>query len=1223
MFIPVSTYPKCVTYIRKSTQLQPTLAFAESDCFLGIRLATALCTFTIYNFYSPGRQHAVCHLFHTFLPDQNSIICGDFNSHHTMWYGYRSGQHQRHLSSDSGLADTLVEKIIGLALDLKNTPGEYTHFPRNGSSPSIVDLTLTRGQTSNDVLDWTLGDDFGSDHLSQHIHLSIQQTSPKLMLAWSKTNWATFSATMDSEHLNFGNLNSPQEIERAAENYTRVLNKAIDLAVPKIDTARPRRLRGWWTKELDQISHTVRRLQSEAHEEPGNQDKANIARRARNARRNAIRTAKQSYIMLKLQATTPQDVWQVLRNSRPAHTKAIPSLNNETTFQGKCTALRSSLFPLPTPGSDIPNLQTPEMDLRMEFFRISSQEIQNSLDNCNHRSASGYDRIPYIVLDKAHRHQPSLLSDLLTASITVGYFPLLWKHANCIVVPKGGRRDQSVPKSYRPISLLSNISKVFEKLVARRIANAAIRVKALHSTQFGAIQNRSAIDALFAIVHPATEALCIPNKSKRPRQDRPTFLANDIQGAFNNTDPARLVRIMEARYLPTYLSKWTTSFTAKRTLAFCFDNMVEDPKPYNSGLPQGSPASPVLFLIYAQAMLEAPSNSKEKDVSYLDDDGALQLSPVQSSAITRLEERMALRLARGTQLNLPYDPGKSGLIHFWPVRSNQRPQDVTSQIPITINGVIVTPARTIKHLGVFIDDTLRFHSHADEAASSGYKCLAQLTTLRHHHHGLSTFTALHLVKTALLPKMLWASPVWWTGSIHILNRLEPVYHRALRWASGLPGFLSNRKLYLLTRSPPLPCILDYLSTRYAIRLLFAGHQHPLQQYIKLEGRKVEQSWIEGLQTQTTTMHYPTLKKPLALVARFLSAGEVLEDLYTPGPTPSPQFPVTILKAIAKAGGGPSDNATLHQEYMAKLPQNIVFLYTDGSKLDTHQCGSGWVAYYQNHEIAFGKCNIGLKAEVFDAEIHAIQEGLLSLETSQSQATQILVCADNQAALQTLQSGNPNNSEFARNTLNIIARLVSNGWSIMGLWTPAHCGIPGNERADGLAKAGARTNSKCLHTRTTKFWLQAKSKEEQITQWKARHPTNQLFPIEPSTLFPKNLRPFSPASLRAVFQVMTSSTPTDPYPSNPAEGCNCGGMKTSTHILLACPLFNEARNDLIPSFMDLKDVFNETQLAPLITFLRRIGLGFTGHLLDKFLDGETEVDDLDIGPIGPLLLDLDI
>src|SRR6266576_330593 len=182
MFIPTATNPKCVIYVQKSAQLQPTLAFSESDCFLGIKLCTSSSTFTVYNLYSPGRQHAICHLFHTFQADPNSIICGELNSHHRMWYGHRSGQHQCHLSGDSGLADQLVDSIVGLSLDLQNSPGEYTHFPHNGSAPSIVDLTFTRGQPSNDVLDWTLGEDFGSDHLSIHLHLPIQHPAQRLRL---------------------------------------------------------------------------------------------------------------------------------------------------------------------------------------------------------------------------------------------------------------------------------------------------------------------------------------------------------------------------------------------------------------------------------------------------------------------------------------------------------------------------------------------------------------------------------------------------------------------------------------------------------------------------------------------------------------------------------------------------------------------------------------------------------------------------------------------------------------------------------------------------------------------------------------------------------------------------------------------------------------------------------------------------------------------------------
>jgi hypothetical protein len=120
---------------------------------------------------------------------------------------------------------------------------------------------------------------------------------------------------------------------------------------------------------------------------------------------------------------------------------------------------------------------------------------------------------PYKVIKHAHDTSTHLLPQLFNAIITTGCYPTLWKQANCVVIAKPGKRDPSQAKSYRPIFLLSNIAKMMEKIMARRIAKAALQCKALDTSQFGAIENRSATDALSAILHPSSLWLMQPQKN--------------------------------------------------------------------------------------------------------------------------------------------------------------------------------------------------------------------------------------------------------------------------------------------------------------------------------------------------------------------------------------------------------------------------------------------------------------------------------------------------------------------------------------------------------------------------------------------------------------------------------------------------------------------------------------------------------------------------------------
>ena len=128
--------------------------------------------------------------------------------------------------------------------------------------------------------------------------------------------------------------------------------------------------------------------------------------------------------------------------------------------------------------------------------------------------------------------------------------------------------------------------------------------------------------------------------------------------------------------------------------------------------------------------MESTPHPKEHNVSYLDDDGTLQISMSRKAATRRLEERVTNRIERGSSLNLPYDFGKSGLIHFYPRNSSSHPQNPTSDHPVILQGHTILPSATIKHLGIYLDNTLSFKAHSAEMASKGLQIIGRLAALR-------------------------------------------------------------------------------------------------------------------------------------------------------------------------------------------------------------------------------------------------------------------------------------------------------------------------------------------------------------------------------------------------------------------------------------------------------------------------------------------------------------
>jgi len=220
--------------------------------------------------------------------------------------------------------------------------------------------------------------------------------------------------------------------------------------------------------------------------------------------------------------------------------------------------------------------------------------------------------------------------------------------------------------------------------------------------------------------------------------------------------------------------------------------------------------------------------------------------------------------------------------------------------------------------------------------------------------------------------MFWASPAWWTGTPGVVATLRVAYNAVARWITGLPLNTRTTNLITLAHLPPMEKYLDYQLLRYAIRLHFLPTHHALE---------------PPHEQPNTHANLPGLHR-LYNLSKDLVLGK-LED----------RTATTTMGGVAKTIS-PNPNKTtkpqqLHEKWLQILADHTVVMYTDGSKLANGSLGCGWEVYHygdqQLHRFNSGKCHLGSRADVFDAELHAAQEGVSTLLTTSLPCSMVFIC----------------------------------------------------------------------------------------------------------------------------------------------------------------------------------------------------------------------------------------
>ena len=162
---------------------------------------------------------------------------------------------------------------------------------------------------------------------------------------------------------------------------------------------------------------------------------------------------------------------------------------------------------------------------------------------------------------------------------------------------KPNKRDRTLVKSYRVISLLNCLGKVVEKLVAQKLSQFCEAEGKLHSGQMGGRRYCSSIDAAALVINKVY-------KTWEAKQVAGALLM-DVKGAFDHVSRAKLAQRMADLGIDNDLIGWTQSFLTGRSVELVIDGFTNPKQKVETGIPQGSPVSPILFLIYISRVFSA------------------------------------------------------------------------------------------------------------------------------------------------------------------------------------------------------------------------------------------------------------------------------------------------------------------------------------------------------------------------------------------------------------------------------------------------------------------------------------------------------------------------------------------------------------------------------------------------------------------------------------------
>ena len=345
-------------------------------------------------------------------------------------------------------------------------------------------------------------------------------------------------------------------------------------------------------------------------------------------------------------------------------------------------------------------------------------EITKIITQLKTESAPGYDGINNKILKYCAHVLAPPITFLCNLSLFTGTVPDCLKIANICPIHKSG--DSKDPANYRPISLLTGVSKILEKLVNGRLLIYLERNKLLSDNQYGFRLGRSTEDAVTNLVDYVTHNL---------DKGRPcTGIFLDLAKAFDTISRKILIKKLACLGIRGGPLEWFRSYLCNRTQRVVLADHHSDSATVNFGVPQGSVLGPTLFIIYINGLCstELP---QAKIFTYADDTAIIFHGKKWEEVQCNVENGLKL-VANWLQQNLlTLNIEKTKAINF-AVSKRSSPielKDLRLHSCTGNNNCCACPhidvIDSLKYLGVHLDNRMNWLTHLNYLSSRIRKML--------------------------------------------------------------------------------------------------------------------------------------------------------------------------------------------------------------------------------------------------------------------------------------------------------------------------------------------------------------------------------------------------------------------------------------------------------------------------------------------------------------------